>query len=62
MIKIINEINGKKYELALDVADCEKCAFAGLGISECDEVDRFYGEQLCVKYNGIWKEVKDEDK
>jgi hypothetical protein len=61
MIRIINEIDNKKYELIPNNSeDCSECAFANLDAYECDDVDMFCGERLCLKYKGVWKEVKDD--
>lgn len=62
MIKITNEISGKKYELVPRTQHCKGCAFHQGG--ECKLKDRyFYFNYLsiCTTLSGIWKEMRDEN-
>lgn len=66
MVKIINEIDGKKYELIPEINVCEGCAFCDEEIC-CAlanrEYDRcFHRINICGRFKGIWKEVKDGNK
>lgn len=63
MIRITNEINGKKYELVPEKENCEGCCF-DTNINNLDcliEEDGFNGRCVCNTLNGIWKEVRDEN-
>lgn len=63
MIKITNEVDGKKYELVPATTDghCNECAMKGRSIDECRTFSLLWGYGICVKLNGIWKEVRDAD-
>lgn len=62
MIKITNEIDGKKYELMPETDICEGCDLR----KKCDEIRPQVAHSVfnrccvCAKLYGIWKEVKDE--
>lgn len=65
MIKIINEVDGKKYELVPepdDMTPCEVCAF---NFDEHNDKvcqlkdDCFNGFCVCSELRGIWKEIKE---
>lgn len=57
MIKITNEVDGKKYELVKSDAGCEQCDFQ----ESCSAAPCWYGMCLCLILEGIWKEVRDAD-
>lgn len=63
MIKITNEIDGKKYELVPETYICEGCDLK----KKCSEVGPkmvhsvFNKRAICGKLHGIWKEVNDAD-
>lgn len=62
MIKITNEIDGKKYELVKEILLCNKCSFHNKD-GDCllsQEQRRFGSANVCGKLHGIWKEVHDE--
>lgn len=63
MIKITNEIGGKLYELVPDIYVCEGCDLMkkchGAYIEMIDGI--FNGHTVCMKLQGIWKEVRDAD-
>lgn len=64
MIKITNEIEGKKYELVpeKEMKPCEGCAFTtrnGDGLCLLKD-DCFNGYCVCGELRGIWKEVQNE--
>jgi hypothetical protein len=62
MIKITNEINGKKYELVPGFGCCGRCAFNssfGCTLEECSK--DFNYRQVCRILLGIWKEVRNAD-
>lgn len=62
MIKITNKIDGKLYELVpKEPHDCNECAFNGEYDCTIPKEHRYhYGHLACLRYCGIWKEVKDE--
>jgi hypothetical protein len=61
MIRITNELDGKKYELVPEIYICGGCDIK----NKCDanhperEDNIFNGFLVCEKLNGIWKEVRD---
>ena len=60
MIRITNEIGGKKYELVNEICICECCDLKKIchdGLKR--EHSAFNGCCVCAKLHGIWKEVKD---
>lgn len=57
MIKITNEIDGKKYELVKGEGGCEQCDFQKF----CTSNPCWNGISLCFRLDSIWKEVKDGD-
>ena len=63
MIRITNEIGGKKYELVPEVCICEGCAFVdqnGYCILDSRSDDlKYYNVSVCGKLHGIWKDVKE---
>lgn len=63
MIKITNYLDGKKYELVPTMNDgsCDGCAMKGKPTVECRTQTSLWGRCVCVRLNGIWKEVKDAD-
>jgi hypothetical protein len=67
MIKITNEINGKKYELVPrgDERDCSGCSFEiTTGKYNCSlplKESLFNDIFVCAHLEGIWKEVRDAD-
>lgn len=66
MIRITNEINGKKYELVPETEICKGCCFdtdyRNTHSIDCAiEEDGFNGTCVCHTLRGIWKEVKDEN-
>ena len=63
MIKITNEIDGKKYELVKAASDihCDGCVMKGKSAVECMSLTLLWGYGICAKLNGIWKEVKNEE-
>ena len=61
MIKIINDVNGKKYELVHSDEGCKGCSLR----KQCKhwtEAPQWHTKLLCLKLDGIWKKVKDEIK
>lgn len=66
MIKITNEINGKKYELVPRTFGCFGCVFdrrQADSFSGCKlnaEHAYFQGRPICEELHGIWKEARDE--
>jgi hypothetical protein len=61
MIKITNEIDGKKYELVPSCGCCGGCVFNscfGCTLDECHK--DFNYRQVCKILLSIWKEVRDE--
>lgn len=59
MIRITNEIDGKKYELVPRYGSCEGCVFKsrfGCTLEECRR--DFNYRQVCKVLLSIWKEVK----
>lgn len=76
MVKITNEIDGKKYELVPNSKGCEGCAFckkAKLSINKVvvynDSCKFDDGKEpnwndflVCVDLDGVWKEVKYENR
>lgn len=63
MIRIINEVDGKSYELVhKEPNNCTGCAFNGEHDCTIPIEDRYHhGNLACLRYQGIWKEVKNED-
>ena len=71
MIKITNEIDGKKYELVPRIGGvrepCRGCAHYNGWTGQrktCGFTPywvEFNDEMVCKKLRGIWKEVRDED-
>lgn len=63
MIRITNEVDGKKYELveAEIGGSCEGCVMNGKSVKECRTFSLFHGYGICARLNGIWKEVRDAD-
>jgi hypothetical protein len=62
MIKITNEIDGKKYEFVTESNNSKHCAFNKSGGCDCtDEQSTFDDIVLCCRLDGIWKEVRDAD-
>lgn len=69
MIKITNEVDGKKYELAPAIKSCMGCAFDiehkgylnDCGLTKYPKHNLYHGKNVCSRMNGIWKEVKDGD-
>jgi hypothetical protein len=57
MIKITNEINGKKYELVKSECGCEQCDFQKF----CTSTPCWNEISLCFRLDSIWKEVRDAD-
>lgn len=61
MIKIINEINGKRYELEryCGVSMFDSCKYCDLR-EECpdNDVTEWDGYSVCDVLNGYWKEIK----
>lgn len=64
MIKITNEIGGKKYELVGESYLCSGCSFLDkrTGCILPNNQRRFGGIGVCGKLGGVWKEVKDGKK
>jgi hypothetical protein len=62
VIKITNEVDGKKYELVKAIRGdrCDGCAMKGKSIDECRALSLLWGYGVCARLNGIWKEIKDE--
>lgn len=67
MIKITNEIDGKKYELMPAINRCMGCAFEKKQkdyLDTCKLTKKlskhalYQGKIVCNRMNGIWKEVK----
>lgn len=62
MVKITNEVNGKKYDLAPETDGCKGCDLR----KKCDEISPqavhsvFNGCCVCAKLHGIWKEAGDD--
>ena len=60
IIRITNEIDGKKYELVKETHLCDGCAFLEEGnLSGCENYFEFNSRAICAKLHGIWKEVRD---
>ena len=65
MIKIINEVDGKMYELAPAVNQCMGCAFEleqKNYLGDCKLINEhalYQGKIVCNRMRGIWKEVKE---
>ena len=59
MIKITNEINGKKYELERYHGDypCESCDLRKACGEDADT--QWGGRGVCDALPGVWKEVRD---
>jgi hypothetical protein len=63
MIKITNEVNGKKYELErywhYGYFPCESCDLR----ETCGEManNQWEGFRVCDVLPGVWKEVRDAD-
>lgn len=61
-MKIINEVNGKLYELVKDKGICEGCSFLTKD-NDCilQKAQReFFGINVCGKLCGKWKEINNE--
>jgi hypothetical protein len=63
VIKITNEVDGKKYELvkAEVGGSCDGCVMKGKPHDKCRAFSLLWGYGICVRLNGIWKEVRDAD-
>lgn len=70
MIRITNEIDGKKYELVPATKSCMGCAFEKKQkdyLDNCKLTKKhskhtlYQGNVVCIRMNGIWKEVRDAD-
>ena len=59
MIKITNEVNGKKYELVPTTFACEGCDLYEDTNQECMSENEFDGHSVCLMLGGMWKEVKE---
>jgi hypothetical protein len=60
MIKITNEIDGKKYELVNGYGSCAGCAFNSQFGCCVDMKQRVFNHRLvCKELYGKWKEVRD---
>lgn len=59
MIKITNEIDGKKYELVRSRRGCKGCAFYTKTGCNIGTPPKWRCITLCFAIDGIWKEVKD---
>lgn len=62
MIKITNEVGGKKYELVKESLYCVGCDLLDKN-NNCmilPEQRRYNGINVCGKLKGIWKEVRDD--
>jgi hypothetical protein len=60
MVKITNEIDGKKYEL-VPRDSCDNCDLHGIKTDICQihpTDNAFNGRLVCSVLHGMWKEVK----
>lgn len=62
MIKITNEINGKKYELVNGYGSCNRCVFDTRFGCRVEMEHRVFNRRLvCAELQGVWKEACDAD-
>ena len=59
MVKITNEIDGKKYELVPEICICKGCDLEyKCNENHPDMVNNIFNRcSVCGKLHGIWKEV-----
>ena len=58
MVKITNEINGKKFELVPSDKGCIECALERMCYGVDKKINVIWGESLpCSRLFGVWKEV-----
>jgi hypothetical protein len=59
MIKITNEIDGKKYELVESDNGCDDCSLRKR-CKHWTDAPQWGADTLCLKLDGAWREVRDE--
>lgn len=62
MVKIINDVDGKKYELVLSHKGCIECDLERMCYGVDKKLNVIWEESRpCSRLSGVWKEIKDED-